>query len=240
VKMTGRASRCWRWSERSLWSSFTPATEPNGFESVDYFITLGERAAPELNAGSQHVRWIDRLAREKHNLRAALFWCVEKGEVERGLQLGRAGWRYWFLTGSLPEVRDWLEALLRLLTRTKHSLLTARALNAAAVLTSHQGDYGTARGLHERSLQIARELQDHERIAESLHNLGMLAFLEATRDQRSGCSRKRSRSVARPAIVAEKRLARTCWVVCSPRVGNTKMLLLDTWRARVSTRSSEI
>jgi predicted ATPase/DNA-binding CsgD family transcriptional regulator len=145
---------------------------------ADHFITLGERAANELSAGPKHAHWIRRLGRDRHNLRAALHWCVRNREVDRGLKLGSAVWRFWYLEGSRGEVRDWLEALLRLLPAASSSTLGASALNGAGVLASHLDDYSKARELHEKSLTIGRKLGNHARIAASLHNLGMLAVRE--------------------------------------------------------------
>jgi len=51
----------------------------------------------------------------------------------------------------------------------------AKALNAAGGLASSQGDYATARSMHEESLAIRRELRDTEGIASSLNNLGLVA-----------------------------------------------------------------
>ena len=155
-------------------------TESTRRAHVAYFTALAERAAPELNAGPEHARWIDRLQREQDNLRAALYWCIENGEVEGGLQLGGAVWRYWFLNGSLSEGREWLQAILRLVgDDAPRSALRARALNGAGVLASQQGDHVAARALHEQSLAIGLELGDRTRIASSFHNLGVLALRDS-------------------------------------------------------------
>jgi predicted ATPase/class 3 adenylate cyclase len=172
-------------------------TEATRRRHVDYFIAMGEQAAPE-NAGAEYARWLDQLERDQDNLRAALHWCVENGDVERGLQLGGAVSRYWFLQGSLSEGREWLQALLRIVGGAVRSALRARALDGAGVLASQQGDHVAAQALHEESLAIGRELGDQARIASSLHNLGTLA-------QRSGDSAM-ARSVLEE-VVAKSRAA---------------------------------
>jgi tetratricopeptide (TPR) repeat protein len=121
---------------------------------------------------------MDQLDREKHNLRAALAWCVENGEVDRGLQLGGAVWRYWYVTGSIIEERDWQQRLLRLFPGAERTSLLARALNGAGVLSIHLSDFSTAKVLYEQSLAIRRELDDHTGIAFSLNNLRDLALRE--------------------------------------------------------------
>src|SRR6266567_2721745 len=47
---------------------------------ADYYLALAEKAELELG-GPQQVMWLERLDREHDNLRAALRWSVEQGEV---------------------------------------------------------------------------------------------------------------------------------------------------------------
>src|SRR5207302_5424551 len=49
-----------------------------------FFMELAETAEPELR-GADRDRWLDRLDREHHNLRAALEWCVKEGESDQCL-----------------------------------------------------------------------------------------------------------------------------------------------------------
>jgi predicted ATPase len=69
-----------------------------------------DRIAPadsELK-GRFQARWLHELGREHDNLRAALRWALDTGEVETGLQLGAALWRFWVYRGVLAEGDDWL------------------------------------------------------------------------------------------------------------------------------------
>ena len=59
-----------------------------------FFLALAETAQREL-ALTAPVRWLDRLEREHDNLRAALDWSTERGEVEAGLRLGSALAEFW-------------------------------------------------------------------------------------------------------------------------------------------------
>jgi len=58
-----------------------------------YFLTLAERAEPELT-GPQQVRWLNRLEGELDNLRAALGWSLE-WDAEAGLRLASALGGFW-------------------------------------------------------------------------------------------------------------------------------------------------
>jgi tetratricopeptide (TPR) repeat protein len=136
-------------------------------QHADYFValaeqafSLGERPGTQFNAGSQHAVWLQRLDRERDNLWAALRWCVERVEVERGLQLGGAASYFVQLEGSLSEAREWLEALLQLL-REAHAprdAARARALDGAGALATMLGEQAIAQAVLEESLTIRNEL----------------------------------------------------------------------------------
>ncbi len=59
----------------------------------DFFLTLVERAEPELWGPAQR-KWLDRLEAEHDNVRAALGWSVENGEAATALRLAGAMNRY--------------------------------------------------------------------------------------------------------------------------------------------------
>ena len=63
-------------------------------------------------AGTHHDAWLQRLAAERDDLRAALAWACEHGEAEIGLRLVSALHEVWELWGQLSEGRRWLERLL--------------------------------------------------------------------------------------------------------------------------------
>jgi predicted ATPase/DNA-binding CsgD family transcriptional regulator len=77
-----------------------------------YFLALAEEAEPRLR-GPEEREWLERLEEEHDNMRAALSWTLERGEVEPGLRLAGALWRFWETHGHLGEGRKWLEAALQ-------------------------------------------------------------------------------------------------------------------------------
>ncbi len=72
-------------------SGEAPATRER---HAEYFVALAEVARSEL-MGPEHGAWLERLEHEHANLRRALWWARETGDVETGLRLsGALGW-FW-------------------------------------------------------------------------------------------------------------------------------------------------
>ncbi|MBV9175173.1 MAG: AAA family ATPase [Chloroflexi bacterium] len=139
-----------------------------------YYVALGEAAQPQLS-GPDHARWMARLGREHDNVRAVLRWALETGELDAGLRLASAIWRFWWLRGYLREGYQWLAELLERSAATGSLRLRAKALNAAGGLADGLGDYARARALYEESLAAARACGDARRVGRALHSLGYLA-----------------------------------------------------------------
>src|SRR5439155_12936751 len=70
------------------------------------------RRAEELEIlilGPSQLRAMHELDLEQDNLRAALRWAVERGEVEDELRLVAALWDYWWMRGHLREGQGLVE-----------------------------------------------------------------------------------------------------------------------------------
>ena len=140
----------------------------------DWYAGLAERAAPEL-IGERQAAWLHRLAAEHDNLRTALGWSIERGDVEAGLRLAAPIWQYWLARGHIAEGRRWLETLLKV-SEGVAPPVRAQALFAAGNLAVHgQGDYVPGRLFYEESLTLWREIGDKRRIADLLNGVGVLA-----------------------------------------------------------------
>jgi non-specific serine/threonine protein kinase len=134
-----------------------------------WYLALAQQAEPELQGQRQEL-WLERLDHEHDNFRAAL---AESAAVDDdgGLQLASALLRFWEVRGHLAEGRGWLK---RLLARSGGSpKARARALGAAGVLASRQGDFAGAAALYSQALSVFGELDDQLGIARSLQGLGV-------------------------------------------------------------------
>jgi predicted ATPase/serine/threonine protein kinase len=139
-----------------------------------YCLVLAEEGACE-SAGAERSVSLDRLEIEHNNSRAALEWLAENGDAEWGLRLSAALFRFWETREYFAEGRDWLGKLLKLGGAMAPTKLRARALFAAGILATGQGDYGSADGLIRDSLEVARQLGDKHGIAVSLNALAVNA-----------------------------------------------------------------
>jgi len=139
-----------------------------------YCLVLAEEHATEQGGGEERG-WLERIELEHDNFRAGLEWLTESGDAEWGLRLGTALFRFWEMREYLAEGRSRLGKLLNLPGAAAPSKARARALFAAGVLTTEQGDYAAADILIRESLEIARRLGDKHGAAVALNALAVVA-----------------------------------------------------------------
>jgi tetratricopeptide (TPR) repeat protein len=125
---------------------------------AEYFLTLAERAAPELR-GARQQDWFVQLRAEQDNLRAALAWSLGAGKAELGLRLVGALRDFWFFDGRGVEGLRWTERTLASAQDAPPAAL-AGALNAAGYLCVDTGDYKKGKTYSGEALAIYRELGD--------------------------------------------------------------------------------
>jgi non-specific serine/threonine protein kinase len=133
------------------------------------FLALAEAATAALE-GADQAAWLARLQQEHDNLRAAIGWAVEQGEVAIGLRFATALRLFWFMRGYLTEGRERLAQILALGAVSERD--RAQALDCAGFLARYQGDYAAATRLIGESLAIWRRLEHTQGIGDSLSNLG--------------------------------------------------------------------
>lgn len=163
-----------------------------------YFVALAEEAEPELRGARQEV-WLDRLAEEHDNLRAAIEWSRFEASrrddtrwVEISLQLAGALVWFWYIRGHWSEGREALHSVLRLVNpdsplARRPSMARARAwaLSGAGLLATWSIiDLADARSLLEEGLAIARELGDRELTAYALFRLAHVANFQQDYDEK--------------------------------------------------------
>lgn len=152
---------------------------------LDYFLRLVEAAKPHLGYFLSDIdmgTWLARLEAENDNLRAALYWSLEKengpqASAEAGLRLaGNLHW-FWFVRGHFSEGRGWLARLLEL-TSEVSTAMKAQALLTAGYLACWQGDFAAGHAPLEQALTLFRRLEDQRSIAFAQHGLGFVALGE--------------------------------------------------------------
>ena len=152
-----------------------------------YYLKLAEQAESELRGPKQEA-WLARLELEHANLRSALHWTLMQHQWELALRLGAALWRFWYLHAYFSEGRRWLERVLAeaegegplpadgpLATGQACSRPLASVLAGAGILACLQGDYLRAATLLDRSIEIARRLDDRWLLAATLNDRGHVA-----------------------------------------------------------------
>lgn len=141
-----------------------------------YYLALAEQAAPELSGPGQ-AGALERLDRALDNLRAALGWVAEAGQIALGLRLAGALERFWFTRGYLDEGREWLARFLAAPRAAEVApAVRAQAYAAAGLLANTQGDHGEAVRLLELGLGCYEEAGDLLGAVRALTTLGGVAY----------------------------------------------------------------
>jgi len=134
-----------------------------------------EDIAPHL-IGDDQALWLQRIELEQDNWRAALRWACTSHQVDAGLRLANALWRYWMTRNTLSEGRAWLEELIALsATSTVDDRARAHALFGAGRIACRQGDDDHAAQRGEESLTVFRALGDDGGVVKALSLLALVA-----------------------------------------------------------------
>jgi len=140
----------------------------------NFFLALALNAEPNL-AGPEQAIWLQRLEDEHDNLRSALEYCLAAASgPNAGLRLCSALHWFWIMRGYRAEGLDWCVRALGSEGIEKRTPERAMALQAAGILAYHLGDFPAARGYHEDSLAMAREMADQKGMVSAAICLGDL------------------------------------------------------------------
>lgn len=144
------------------------------------FVALAEEAEPHLEGGPEQPAWLARLELEHDNLRAALAKSLEdQGDVESGLRLCGALYRFWAHRGHAHEGREWCAAALARSAARPDTTSHLKALHASGTLAWRLGDIMAARSQLQEALELSRHLGDRLREGRILNNLGGVAIHQA-------------------------------------------------------------
>jgi predicted ATPase/class 3 adenylate cyclase len=139
-----------------------------------FYLELAELAEPEVT-GADQARWLERLADDHENLRAALERFLAGGDAQLALRLGGALVVFWFVRGHYGEGRDWLNRVLAVALPDETPAL-AKALWGAGFLGVLANDYEHAPAVLERAAGLARRVDDLSTLARCQSMLGLLEF----------------------------------------------------------------
>ena len=142
-----------------------------------FFRDLAEEAEAHLTR-EDRVLWLARLDEEHDNLRAALDWALRTGDVDTGLRIASAIWRFWLQRGHLSEGRTWLERLSVMPGDETRDRLRARALAALGGIAYWQNDTARTKAAYEEAVATARQLGDSQLLAGALLDLSYVPWLE--------------------------------------------------------------
>ncbi len=122
-------------------------------------------------AGPDAAYWTGRLESAVADLHVALHWAADNEEVDLGLDISAALWRWWLVSGRLAVGRNWLGRFLAM-ARDRRDERAGRAYGSAAVLAAENGDYAAAVQNAELALTIFMSLGLTERQAFAATVLG--------------------------------------------------------------------
>ncbi len=133
-------------------------------EVLDWIATL---SAPLTVFDSRQAELLDRIHLERHNLWAALDFCLRRpGQAAREVEICRNVWIYWGSRGPVSDARRVVNSLIEALP--EDDLARGHLLLAGAVLAINQNDFAAIGALSAEYLEIGRRLDDSEVVAAAL------------------------------------------------------------------------
>ncbi|MER3554572.1 MAG: diguanylate cyclase [Meiothermus sp.] len=139
---------------------------------AEFYLGFAERVAPELK-GPEQAEWLERVALELDNLRAAFATFKRRGEAERGVRLAAALEWFFYVRGLFAEGVGWLESFLH--DPAVPEAVRAKGLRSLASLGKELGKSEASREQFQESLELFRAAGDRAGVADALHMLGILA-----------------------------------------------------------------
>jgi predicted ATPase/class 3 adenylate cyclase len=137
---------------------------------ADHLAALARRAGEELR-GPDAARCLTVLEQELDNVRTAIAFALETGDIELGLALTTDLYRFWLAHGRASEGRRWLDELLARADTAEPGVVGA-ALHRAGDMALWQGDHERAAELSRRAVPLLREAGLTEKLCYTLTTHG--------------------------------------------------------------------
>lgn len=142
-----------------------------------YYLARAEQAASVTELANEGY-WLDQIAADLDNLRAAFAWALgQPTQQELLLRLAVAAGNFWLKRGYLAEGRRWLEQALGQAT-TAAAVWQAQGYSTLGTLAWYQEDYGAAQTNLQHSLacwQTLGDAADQNALARIYLSLGGIA-----------------------------------------------------------------
>lgn len=145
-------------------------------QHAEYFTQLAAKVYSHARL-SETAQWAEQLELEHDNIRAALTWLSQGDHKEAYMRLATSLWFFWSTQGYIHEGRMWLEAGITD-DQSIPPLVRADVFAMAGELARWQGALATARIYTEQALALYRMLDNHVKIAATLHDLGCVMQLQ--------------------------------------------------------------
>lgn len=130
--------------------------------------------ARPLLIGPGQMEWLDRLETEINNVRAALAWTLEAGEITLGLEIAAAQGNFWYQRDYQAEGYRWLVQFLDAPDPGVPPLQRVDAQNGAGYLAFELGEFDAAQALLEKSLAMLEEMPTSPLLGTALVVLGQV------------------------------------------------------------------
>ncbi|MDR8392405.1 tetratricopeptide repeat protein [Aliifodinibius sp. S!AR15-10] len=148
---------------------------------ANHFLQIAQKAATKIKGGRQK-HWIRRLGVDLDNIRGVLSLLERHREVELGLQLGTALWRFWVSQNLMNEGYEQLKKLVKLADHLKFNegsqrteLLKGRALSAMGIMGMMVSkDYKKNENNFRQCIRTFRRIDHKKELAESLNHYGWI------------------------------------------------------------------
>jgi predicted ATPase len=139
-----------------------------------YYLALAEEHAPPIMRQARtpiylsliegHQPWVQRIDRERDNVRSALMWCLREAQdpddIETGVQLALWLYVYWDLRGPIPEGCEWMGMALGHTDPTVPTQARGRLLIALANFMRWMGESALGEATAREALAICRDRGD--------------------------------------------------------------------------------
>jgi predicted ATPase len=143
---------------------------------AEAYLDLARQAA-RVMPGRDQPAWIDRLTLDVANIRAALRWSIDSGDVATALALAGAMWRFWQIDGHLAEGRSWTTEALAMPGADAVTPERLAAVTAMGGIAYWQGERDRGHQWYREELAIAGQLGDPVGVADAHLNLSSTTYL---------------------------------------------------------------